>query len=214
MIAGLEPPSSGKVFFNGEDETSVKVQDRDVGFMFQSYALFKHMTVAKNVAYGLNTAKRRKTLTEVKFCPWCGLWLNSLWSEMLRNLMVPFFRMLENLRVDLGLWVCPLWYCVCFRFACCLTIASVLVRLLPALPALPSYPSILWKFLYRRIERKLNRSSHFLEKGKFSNCSSVFVEKSWLISVHMKLFPLICAESWEGFDRLSGMPWQKFNKVF
>lgn len=65
MIAGLEETTSGKVFFNGADETHVPVQDRDVGFMFQSFALFKHMTVASNVAFGLNTAKRRGTLTEV-----------------------------------------------------------------------------------------------------------------------------------------------------
>ncbi|CAM6118964.1 unnamed protein product [Calypogeia fissa] len=64
MIAGLEATTSGKVFFNGKDETHVPVQDRDVGFMFQSYALFKHMTVAANIGYGLKTAKRRGKLTE------------------------------------------------------------------------------------------------------------------------------------------------------
>ncbi|KAL2619858.1 hypothetical protein R1flu_000063 [Riccia fluitans] len=63
MIAGLEPTSAGKVYFNDEDLTNVCVQDRDVGFMFQSYALFKHMTVAANVAYGLSTSKRKGTLT-------------------------------------------------------------------------------------------------------------------------------------------------------
>ncbi|BBN15518.1 sulfate/thiosulfate transport system ATP-binding protein [Marchantia polymorpha subsp. ruderalis] len=63
MIAGLEPTSAGKVYFNDEDLTDVHVQDRDVGFMFQSYALFKHMTVAANVGYGLSTSKRRGKLT-------------------------------------------------------------------------------------------------------------------------------------------------------
>ena len=53
VIAGLEAPSAGKVYFDGEDATGVPVQRRRIGFVFQNYALFKHMSVADNVAYGL-----------------------------------------------------------------------------------------------------------------------------------------------------------------
>ena len=52
LIAGLESPSSGHVYFDGFDVTVLGVQDRDVGFTFQGYALFNHMSVAKNIAFG------------------------------------------------------------------------------------------------------------------------------------------------------------------
>lgn len=53
MLAGLETPSSGKIILDGEDITDWPPYDRPVNMMFQSYALFPHMTVEKNVAYGL-----------------------------------------------------------------------------------------------------------------------------------------------------------------
>jgi sulfate transport system ATP-binding protein len=53
IIAGLERPDSGSVLFNGEDATHVAVRDRQVGFVFQHYALFGHMTIFENVAFGL-----------------------------------------------------------------------------------------------------------------------------------------------------------------
>lgn len=53
IIAGLETPDSGSVLFNGEDATNVAVRDRQVGFVFQHYALFGHMTIFENVAFGL-----------------------------------------------------------------------------------------------------------------------------------------------------------------
>ncbi len=53
IIAGLEQPDSGSVLFNGEDATHVAVRDRQVGFVFQHYALFGHMTIFENVAFGL-----------------------------------------------------------------------------------------------------------------------------------------------------------------
>jgi len=57
MIAGLEVPTSGHVWM-GEEELTVKsVQERQVGFVFQHYALFRHMTVANNVAFGLSVRK-------------------------------------------------------------------------------------------------------------------------------------------------------------
>jgi len=53
VIAGLEQPDEGTVVISGEDTTAVRVQDRNVGFVFQHYAAFKHMTVFDNVAFGL-----------------------------------------------------------------------------------------------------------------------------------------------------------------
>src|SRR6266496_6194405 len=53
VIAGLEDPDSGQVLISGEEATGTRVQDRNVGFVFQHYAAFKHMTVYDNIAFGL-----------------------------------------------------------------------------------------------------------------------------------------------------------------
>ena len=53
IIAGLETPDSGSVLFHGEDATCKDVRDRKVGFVFQHYALFGHMSIFENVAFGL-----------------------------------------------------------------------------------------------------------------------------------------------------------------
>jgi sulfate transport system ATP-binding protein len=53
IIAGLEVPDSGSVLFHGEDATEADVRERRVGFVFQHYALFGHMTIFENVAFGL-----------------------------------------------------------------------------------------------------------------------------------------------------------------
>jgi sulfate/thiosulfate transport system ATP-binding protein len=58
VIAGLEIPDRGRVLFGGEDATATPVQRRGVGFVFQHYALFRHMRVADNVAYGLRSRPR------------------------------------------------------------------------------------------------------------------------------------------------------------
>jgi sulfate transport system ATP-binding protein len=60
VIAGLEEPDSGRVVISERDMTHVAVQDRNVGFCFQHYAAFKHMTVGDNVAFGLSIRKRPK----------------------------------------------------------------------------------------------------------------------------------------------------------
>ncbi|MDF5754305.1 sulfate ABC transporter ATP-binding protein [Spongiactinospora sp. TRM90649] len=60
VIAGLESPDSGTVVISGVDATALPPQRRDVGFVFQHYAAFKHMTVFKNVAFGLEIRKRPK----------------------------------------------------------------------------------------------------------------------------------------------------------
>ncbi|MEB3294538.1 MAG: sulfate/molybdate ABC transporter ATP-binding protein [Synechococcales bacterium] len=57
LIAGLEMPDSGKIFLTGEDATYRTVQDRQIGFVFQHYALFKHLTVRKNIAFGMDIRK-------------------------------------------------------------------------------------------------------------------------------------------------------------
>jgi sulfate transport system ATP-binding protein len=65
IIAGLEHPDSGQVLLDGEDASDRHVRERQVGFVFQHYALFKHMTVFENVAFGLRVkpraSVRRKT---------------------------------------------------------------------------------------------------------------------------------------------------------
>jgi len=53
VIAGLEAPNAGRVFFGDDDATALPVQKRRIGFVFQNYALFKHLSVQDNVAYGL-----------------------------------------------------------------------------------------------------------------------------------------------------------------
>jgi sulfate/thiosulfate transport system ATP-binding protein len=60
IIAGLESPDSGEVCIEGRDMTGVTPQERGVGFVFQHYAAFKHMTVRENVAFGLRIRKRPK----------------------------------------------------------------------------------------------------------------------------------------------------------
>jgi sulfate transport system ATP-binding protein len=66
MIAGLEMPSSGDILFNGQRMNEVPVQQRNIGFVFQSYALFKTMSVAKNIAYGLKIKKWKKPDIEAR----------------------------------------------------------------------------------------------------------------------------------------------------
>ncbi len=59
IIAGLETPDGGSVHFNGADTTRHEVRERKVGFVFQHYALFKHMTVFDNIAFGLQVRPRK-----------------------------------------------------------------------------------------------------------------------------------------------------------
>jgi sulfate/thiosulfate transport system ATP-binding protein len=60
IIAGLESPDEGQVLFDGRDATLWPIGDRKVGFVFQNYALFRHMTVFENVAFGLKVKSRRE----------------------------------------------------------------------------------------------------------------------------------------------------------
>ncbi len=64
IIAGLEIPDRGTILFDGQDATVRRASDRRVGFVFQHYALFRHMTVFDNVAFGLRVKARRERLDE------------------------------------------------------------------------------------------------------------------------------------------------------
>ncbi len=61
IIAGLETPDSGEIYLTGDNVTHLLTQERKIGFVFQHYALFKHMTVEKNIAFGLEIQKRKKS---------------------------------------------------------------------------------------------------------------------------------------------------------
>ena len=60
VIAGLEIPDAGRVLFQGEDVTNKNAYERRAGFVFQAYALFQHMTVFENIAFGLRVMSRKK----------------------------------------------------------------------------------------------------------------------------------------------------------
>ncbi len=64
IIAGLEAADSGRVLLDGEDASQTHVRERQVGFVFQHYALFKHMSVFDNVAFGLRVKNRRERPSE------------------------------------------------------------------------------------------------------------------------------------------------------
>ena len=68
LIAGLEAPDSGEIFFHGEEAKERKTKDRNVGFVFQHYALFRHMTVFENIAFGLRVKPKeiRPTKEQIK----------------------------------------------------------------------------------------------------------------------------------------------------
>lgn len=68
ILAGLDVPTSGRVLFDGEDALQLSVQERNVGLVFQSYALFRHMTVLENVGFGLQVRGRswRPSRSEIK----------------------------------------------------------------------------------------------------------------------------------------------------
>ncbi len=70
MIAGLTPVDSGRILLHGRDVTRIPARERKVGFVFQHYALFQHMSVADNVAFGLRVrkaplARRRQRVEEL-----------------------------------------------------------------------------------------------------------------------------------------------------
>ncbi|BAQ16668.1 sulfate and thiosulfate import ATP-binding protein CysA [Methyloceanibacter caenitepidi] len=68
ILAGLDAPTSGRVLFDRDDALKLTVQERNVGLVFQSYALFRHMTVLENVGFGLSVRprSRRPSRSEIK----------------------------------------------------------------------------------------------------------------------------------------------------
>ncbi|MBP1884284.1 sulfate/molybdate ABC transporter ATP-binding protein [Sinorhizobium mexicanum] len=68
LIAGLESPTEGMIFFDADDASKKTVQERNIGFVFQHYALFRHMTVLDNVAFGLKVrpSKMRPPADEIR----------------------------------------------------------------------------------------------------------------------------------------------------
>lgn len=65
MVAGLEFPDGGSIYFGDQDATDIPVRDRGVGFVFQHYALFPHMSVHDNIAFGMKVSKRRRSRAEI-----------------------------------------------------------------------------------------------------------------------------------------------------
>jgi sulfate/thiosulfate transport system ATP-binding protein len=66
LISGLELPDRGKILLTGKDATYQSVQERNIGFVFQHYALFKHLTVRQNIAFGLEIRKTKKARVKTK----------------------------------------------------------------------------------------------------------------------------------------------------
>ncbi|HZV97636.1 MAG TPA: sulfate ABC transporter ATP-binding protein, partial [Methylophilaceae bacterium] len=66
IIAGLETPDGGQIRFHGEEATNRDVRERQVGFVFQHYALFRHMTVFENVAFGLKVRPKKTRPTDAE----------------------------------------------------------------------------------------------------------------------------------------------------
>ena len=69
IIAGLETADSGEILFHGKDAKEKKIKDRNVGFVFQHYALFRHMTVFDNIAFGLRVQPRRYGFLMIRLRP-------------------------------------------------------------------------------------------------------------------------------------------------
>ena len=66
IVAGLDWPDEGEIQFDGEDALALSVGERNVGFVFQHYALFRHMSAFENVAFGLRARPRRSRPTEIE----------------------------------------------------------------------------------------------------------------------------------------------------
>ncbi|MDU4890164.1 MAG: ABC transporter ATP-binding protein [Clostridium sp.] len=68
MIAGLDTPTGGEILFNGENFTGIAAEDRDIGMVFQNYALYPHMTIMENIAFPLKmrNVKKKERIEKVK----------------------------------------------------------------------------------------------------------------------------------------------------
>jgi len=84
LVAGLDFPDSGRILFDGLDATLLPIQKRRVGFVFQHYALFRHMSVAKNVAFGLEVSRHQFRMSRSA--------IQDRASELLRLVQLPGFE--------------------------------------------------------------------------------------------------------------------------
>ena len=66
MVAGLEYSDGGHIYFGDQDATDIPVRDRGVGFVFQHYALFPHMTIGENIAFGMKVSKLKRSTEEIE----------------------------------------------------------------------------------------------------------------------------------------------------
>src|SRR5438270_13062277 len=85
IIAGLEMPDTGSVSIDGEDVTRARPQERCIGFVFQHYAPFAHMSVRDNVAFGLRIRKKPKQEIRSRVDELLSLVGLTKWSEQRRN---------------------------------------------------------------------------------------------------------------------------------
>ena len=89
IIAGLETPDQGSVLFHGEDATNVSVRDRNVGFVFQHYALFGHMSIFENVAFGLRVRPKAMTVAVILAGLLPIMWGAGTGSEVMQRIAAP-----------------------------------------------------------------------------------------------------------------------------
>ncbi len=68
VLAGLDLPDSGNIWIGGKDCTFLPVQERNIGYLFQNYALFPHLNVFENIAFGLRVRKLHSSLVEERVC--------------------------------------------------------------------------------------------------------------------------------------------------
>lgn len=86
IIGGFEKPDKGRVIFDGKDITDVPANRRNLNTVFQKYALFQHMTIEENIAFGLKIKKNQKVISGIRSNMPCG-W--SIWTGMRNGSRLP-----------------------------------------------------------------------------------------------------------------------------
>ncbi|EPN42433.1 sulfate ABC transporter, ATP-binding protein CysA, partial [Pseudomonas syringae pv. actinidiae ICMP 19096] len=114
IIAGLETPDDGSIVFHGEDVSGHDVRDRNVGFVFQHYALFRHMTVFDNVAFGLRMKPKSERPNETRIAEKVHELLNMVQLDWLADRYPeqlsgePFGALDAKVRKELRRWLARL----------------------------------------------------------------------------------------------------------
>ena len=101
MIAGLEEPDSGRILFDARDVTLDPPNKRGIGMVFQNYALFPHLSVAQNVAFGLEV--RKESSSEVKRRT-ARLWNRCSWRSWVLHVSISFPADNNSVSHWLALW--------------------------------------------------------------------------------------------------------------